>query len=138
MSADARSAAGSRYAPVLALAVVVAPASGWTDETAKAPADLAHGRKLAIAHCALCHVVGDFNKYGGIGSTPSFRVLASMRDDPERFRTFFARPPHPSFVKLADAPYPTDYPLNAPPVELEQEDVRDIAAFAATLKDPSW
>ena len=47
-----------------------------------------------------CHMIGDFNPFGGIGSTPSFQLLA-MRDDwLERFQTFYERRPHPVFVRV--------------------------------------
>jgi mono/diheme cytochrome c family protein len=38
------------------------------------------GREVSVTHCARCHVVGDHNPYGGIGSTPSFQLLARMDD----------------------------------------------------------
>jgi mono/diheme cytochrome c family protein len=94
------------------------------------------GESLAIKHCALCHVVGTFNKFGGIGSTPSFQLLASMRDGRERFESFFARLPHLSFVFLPDQEPPTGLPVSVPKVRLSHEDVRAIAKFAMTLKDP--
>ena len=70
--------------------------------SAAAADGLAEGRKLAQKHCAVCHVVGEFNKFGGICSTPSFQMLASMKDGKERFQSFFARRPHPSFIFLPD------------------------------------
>lgn len=94
------------------------------------------GRALARKHCAFCHVVGDYNKFGGIDSTPSFQLLAGMKDGEARFQTFFARPPHLSFVSLPDRKPPTALPLNAPAVKLSYEEVKAIAAFALTLKDP--
>ena len=100
--------------------------------------DVSKGRTLAVAHCALCHVVGDHNKFGGIGSTPSFRVLASIKDGLQRFLTFFARRPHPTFVRLPGTEAPTAYPLTVPEVKLTPQEVMDIAAFAMTLKDPKW
>jgi hypothetical protein len=66
---------------------------------AAADGDVEAGRKVAEQHCARCHVVGGYNKYGGIGSTPSFQLLAnSFPDYKDRFETFFARRPHPVFV----------------------------------------
>lgn len=111
-------------------------AIAWTVTASAADGDLAKGRALAQKHCAVCHVVGDFNRFGGIGSTPSFQLLASMQDGEERFRQFFARRPHPSFLSLPDREPPTDYPLNAPRVRLNYDDIDAIARFALTLKDP--
>lgn len=94
------------------------------------------GPALARKHCSVCHVVGDFNKFGGIGSAPSFQLLASLRDGAERFKRFFARRPHPSFIFLPDQNPPTKLPLNAPPIRLTYQPVDDIVRFALTLKDP--
>ncbi|MBT4485940.1 MAG: hypothetical protein HOK30_01495 [Rhodospirillaceae bacterium] len=80
--------------------------------------------------------MGKFNKFGGIGSTPSFQLLASLRDGVERFQSFYARRPHPSFIFLPDQQPPTKLPLNAPPIQLTYEQVDDIVGFAKTLKDP--
>ncbi len=98
--------------------------------------DLETGRALARSHCAVCHVIGDYNKFGGIGSTPSFQLLASMKDGAARFQTFYARRPHLSFVTLPDQKPPTNLPLNAPPVTLTYEQVDAIVRYGLTLKDP--
>ncbi len=98
--------------------------------------ETAPGKALAIRHCAFCHVIGDHNKFGGIGSTPSFQLLASMKDGAESFETFFARLPHLSFVYLPDRTPPMGPPVSMPDVHITYEDVRAIAAFAITLKDP--
>ena len=50
--------------------LLAVPASAHGDGNA------ARGKTVAERHCARCHVVGDFNPYGGIGSTPSFQLLA--------------------------------------------------------------
>lgn len=99
--------------------------------------DVARGRDLAIRHCAFCHVVGDHNRFGGIGSTPSFQLLAGLDDGDERFQTFFERLPHPSFVYLPGQQPPTGLPLSVPDVNITYEDVLDIAAFARTLEGQS-
>ena len=62
---------------------------------AEAAGDGAAGRKLAIEKCALCHVIGDHNPYGGINSTPSFWIFARKPEVyTERLRTFDQRRPH--------------------------------------------
>ena len=48
-------------------------------------ADVKNGKQLAEAHCSRCHVVGDYNKFGGIGSTPSFQGIRFLKDWRERF-----------------------------------------------------
>ncbi len=99
---------------------------------------LERGRELSIKHCASCHVIGDFNKFGGIGSTPSFRVLASLKDGAERFQTFHVRRPHNSIVFLPDQKPPTEVPLRSPPIEIDYQDIKDIAAYGMTLRDPRF
>ena len=51
-------------------------------------------------HCTRCHVVGDLNKYGGIGSTPSFGAIKSLPDWQDRFAAFWSLLPHPSVVQV--------------------------------------
>ena len=117
---------------LVAVALLGAPTdAAWAQSN-----DPSRGETLAIKHCALCHVVGSFNKFGGIGSTPSFQLLASMKDGRERFETFFARLPHRSFVFLPDQEPPTALPTAVPKVHISHEDVGAIAGFAMTLKDP--
>ncbi|MDP6705951.1 MAG: hypothetical protein QF893_06385 [Alphaproteobacteria bacterium] len=116
---------------ILAALIIATTPSAMATETITA-----RGRLLAKKHCTLCHVVGDLNRFGGIGSTPSFQLLASMKDGEERFRSFFARRPHVSFVTLPDTKPPTDYPLNVKPLALSYDEVEAIAVFALTLKDP--
>ncbi len=94
------------------------------------------GRDLAFRHCAVCHVIGDYNRFGGIDSTPSFQLLANMDDGPERFRSFFARRPHQSFVHLPDRSPPTDLPLNAPRVDLTYDQLDALVDFALTFRAP--
>lgn len=103
-------------------------------QSALADGDAANGRKLAEQHCSRCHIVGDFNKYGGIGSTPSFQSLANnFPDYKERFRTFFARNPHPSFV-IIEGSVPPELPPNAAPVKLPLQAPADLLAFVEMLK----
>lgn len=104
--------------------------------SAASAGDVESGRRIAEQHCSRCHVVGSFNPMGGIGSTPSFQMLVKRRPDyRDRFETFFARRPHPAFlsVKGVGRPLP-ELPANAAPVEITQEDVENVAAFAETLK----
>ena len=114
---------------MLAAAIVCMP-------RAAAAGDVEKGRKVAEAHCARCHVVGDFNPTGGISSTPSFQLLVTRRPDyKDRFATFYARRPHPAFVTVKGIGRPMDYlPPNAHPVEITLEDVENVSAFVETLK----
>ena len=100
-----------------------------------ATGDAERGREVAESHCSRCHVVGDFNRMGGIGSTPSFQLLVNaLKDFEERFTTFYARRPHGAFITVKGVPRLTDLPDNAAPIELTPEQVADVVAFARTLK----
>ncbi|MDJ0949071.1 MAG: hypothetical protein QNJ94_09135 [Alphaproteobacteria bacterium] len=102
---------------------------------AQAEADAGKGRKLAQQYCARCHVVGQFNPHGGIGSTPSFQSMVNyLRDYRERFLSFYARRPHPVHVRVEGLPKWNALPSNATVIRITFEDVEDIAAFAETLK----
>jgi len=93
------------------------------------------GRKISQANCTRCHVVGTFNPNGGISSTPSFQLLVNaLKDWQERFDTFYARPPHPAVIIIKGIKKSNDLPYNAAPLELTQQNVKDITAFAKTLK----
>ena len=111
-------------------------AAGASPLAAQETGDIGEGRKIARQHCTRCHVVGDFNPSGGISSTPSFQLLVKRRPDyKERFRTFFARRPHPAFLSIKGiGRIRPDLPPNAQPVELTEQDVRNVAAFVETLK----
>lgn len=105
--------------------------------TARAAGDPEKGRTLSERHCSRCHVVGDHNPTGGIGSTPSFQVLRTMKDWRERFESFYARRPHPVHVRVEGLPTLTKLPPNATPFTLTFADVDHIVAFVATIP-PAW
>ena len=102
-------------------------------ETASAGGDRDRGREIALEHCARCHVIGDRNRMGGIGSTPSFPLLRKMRDWRERFGTFYNRRPHPGHVRVEGVRQWTNLPPNATPFTITQENVDDILAFVEAL-----
>ena len=79
--------------PVIAACLLITSPGGAISDAAK-------GRAIAVDHCKSYHVVGDLNKFSGIGSTPSFQSIAGMEVGMERFQTFYARRPHPNFVRL--------------------------------------
>ncbi|MEK9942324.1 MAG: hypothetical protein VW771_07600, partial [Gammaproteobacteria bacterium] len=55
------------------------------------------GLDLSIQYCSRCHVIGEYNRLGGIGNTPSFNWMVKSDDWRERFTTFYTRRPHPVF-----------------------------------------
>jgi mono/diheme cytochrome c family protein len=102
---------------------------------AAAEGNAVRGREKAITYCARCHVVGDHNPMGGIGSTPSFQLLVKRRPDFEdRFRTFYARRPHPVYVRVPGVPKWSDAQPYATPFTVTLDEIEDILAFAKTLK----
>lgn len=104
-----------------------------TPAPAHAAGDAEKGRAIAIEHCARCHVVGDHNPMGGIGSTPSFQLLKSMNDWRERFESFYARRPHPVHVRVEGIPKLTNLPPNAAPFTIRLEDVAHILSFVESM-----
>jgi mono/diheme cytochrome c family protein len=103
--------------------------------TAGAEGDAKKGREIAVQHCARCHVVPDYNPMGGIGSTPSFRLLAELDDGLVRFETFFARRPHPPFVRMQNTQPPTGLPAALQPFEMTVADLEDLLAYARQLRE---
>ena len=115
---------------VVFIAGATATASG-----ARAEGDPEKGRQIAIKHCSRCHVIPDHNPFGGIGSTPSFRGLSRIGDHVERFRTFYARRPHPVFVRVPGVPELTKLPSFVEPFIVRSEDIDHIIAYVETLKE---
>ncbi len=103
---------------------------------ARAEGDPERGRSLSIQHCARCHVVGDYNPTGGLGSTPSFQWMKMLPDYVERLRTFFARHPHPVFVRVPDYPRRSEAGGYAQEFTITVEEIEDILAFVETLEKP--
>lgn len=117
-----------------ALATAAAAVVAYSSSPASA-GDAENGRRLAEQHCARCHVVGEVNRLGGIGSTPSFHLLVTaLKDWRQRFSTFFARRPHPAFLAIEGIGRPReDLPTNAHPIVLPRSAVEDILAHAEAL-----
>ena len=91
------------------------------------------GLELSIEFCSRCHVIGDYNRMGGIGNSPSFNYMAQNDDYVERFTTFYARRPHPVFARVPGYPKWSDSDSYYPEFEITQEQIEDIVAYVATL-----
>ena len=74
------------------------------------------------------------NPHGGIGSTPSFKVLTYIGNYVERMQTFFDRRPHRAFVRLEGIAQSAPDPVYATPIVLKVEDVDDLVAYVRSLK----
>jgi mono/diheme cytochrome c family protein len=98
-------------------------------------ADSEAGKQIARQHCTRCHVVGDMNKYGGIGSTPSFGAIKTMADWKERFEVFFSLPPHPAVVTVEGVTEdrPEGLPAFVKPITLSVDEVENLLAFIDQL-----
>ena len=113
---------------LIAIALLLPPCASIAD-------DYAPGEKLTLFHCGRCHVITERNKYGGIGSTPSFGALRTLEDWEDRFDSFYALAPHPAFTQVAGVT--EDFPINRPspihPVELTLEEIDVITEFTRTI-----
>ncbi|MAN79710.1 MAG: hypothetical protein CMM77_16985 [Rhodospirillaceae bacterium] len=101
-----------------------------------AAADPTNGRALAERHCTRCHVVGDVNPHGGIGSTPSLQWIKKLPDWRERFQTFYVRRPHLAFIKVEGLAPLTKLAPYATPITIAPGDAEDIFAFVEALPVP--
>ena len=89
-------------------------------QAAWAQGDQVRGRQLAIEKCSQCHVIGDYNPYGGVNNSPSFYIFAERLEVyRDRLRTFDQRRPHLSRE------------MKVPP-----KDLQDIIAYVETVKRP--
>ena len=93
------------------------------------------GEKLVRQHCTRCHVVGDLNKYGGIGSTPSFGAIKSLPDWQDRFAAFWSLLPHPSVVQVEgiSPERPKDLLATTKQIFLTPDEVDAILTYVDTV-----
>ena len=114
--------------PIALAQAVALPAAAWAE------GDADKGRQIAVDHCSRCHVIPDYNPYGGIDSTPSFRLLARRDDYLERCQSFYARRPHPVVVRVPDVPPPTDDPAFIATFEITPQQIEDLVAYVEFLR----
>ncbi len=122
-----------RSASTLCLLTALGLLFGQAGE-ARADGAVAKGRQIAVTHCARCHVIPGHDPYGGIGSTPSFRLLARRDDYLERMQSFYARPPHPVFVRVPGVPPPTNDPAFVATFEVLPEEIDNLIAFVEKIR----
>ena len=102
--------------------------------TAQAAGEAEKGREIATTHCARCHVIPDHDPYGGIESTPSFRLLARRDDYLERMQSFYDRPPHPVFVRVPGVPPRTSDPAFVATFEILPQQIEDLIAYIEAIR----
>lgn len=115
-------------ATALALCAALPPGGPAAD-------DWAPGEKLAYLNCGRCHVIGERNRMGGIGSTPSFASLRADADWEERMRAFYTLNPHPAFSQVDGVTPPFDPARPSPihPLRLTRQEIEVIIDYARTV-----
>ena len=98
--------------------------------------EFAPGEKLTLSHCGRCHVVSERNRFGSIGSTPSFAALRNAEDWEDRFRAFYALNPHPAFTQVpgVTSPFVPERPSPIHPVVLTPAEIEKIIDYARTIE----
>jgi len=101
-----------------------------------AAAEEPDGERLSLLHCGRCHVIGEVNKYGGIGMTPSFPALRAYPDWKDRFEAFHTQPPHKAITQIEGVtePFHEALPPSAHPVFLTEAEVAAILKFVDALE----
>lgn len=101
----------------------------------KMTGDIVTGEELSIRKCGRCHVISERNKYGGIGSTPSFPALRTLKDWREKYSVFWTLNPHPSFTQIEGVTEPFDpaHPPHIYPILLTSKEVKNIGAYMETI-----
>lgn len=132
---DAGARAIARFDPPSGLAFGP-PGAAPTTTAAIETGDHDEGEKLALQHCGRCHVISEKNKYGGIGSTPSFPALRTIPRWRDKFEAFWTLNPHPSFTQIAGVttPFSPERPPHIAPIELTLPEAEAITAYAASIK----
>ena len=100
------------------------------DEAAK------QGFELSRQFCSRCHVIGEYNRMGGIGNSPSFTWMVKNDDWRDRFLTFYARRPHPVFARVPGYALWSNADPYYPPFEITLDEIDLIVSYVATLREP--
>ncbi len=107
------------------------------EEVAAAPlGDVKLGAEIALRRCGRCHVVSEKNKFGGIGSTPSFGAMKNLPRWRQRFEAFWTLNPHPSFTQIEGVTEPFDpaRPPHIAPLVMTMDEVDALMAYILSIK----
>ncbi|HCX88110.1 MAG TPA: hypothetical protein DG761_08795 [Gammaproteobacteria bacterium] len=102
----------------------------------RADGEVEQGFELSRERCSRCHVIGEYNRMGGIGNSPSFTWMVKSDDWRERFLTFYSRRPHPVFARVSGYPLWSNVDPYYPPFEITLDEIDLIAAYVETLREP--
>jgi len=94
------------------------------------------GFELSRKLCSRCHVIGEYNRMGGIGNSPSFTWMVKSDDWRERFTTFYSRRPHPVFTRVPGYALWSNVEPYYPPFEITLAEIDHIVAYVETLREP--
>ena len=94
------------------------------------------GFELARELCSRCHVIGDYNRMGGIGNSPSFPWMVKSADWRERFTTFYSRRPHPVFARVPGYARWSESDPYYPSFEITLKEIDLIVDYVETLRNP--
>ena len=116
------------YGPVEATAVV--------EVAAVVEGDAVLGEEIALRRCGRCHVISKKNRFGGIGSTPSFGALKGLPEWEARFQAFWTLNPHPAFTQIEGLTEPFDPQRPSPiaPLELSLDELEALMAYVTSIK----
>ena len=104
--------------------------------TPAAAQDWAPGERLTLVNCGRCHVIGERNRMGGIGSTPKFATIRTWPDWEARMKGFYALNPHPAFTQVdgVTEPFPESRPSPIHPIRVTLEEIERIVDYARTIE----
>ncbi len=79
-------------------------------------------------------MIGDYNKYGGLNSTPSFEGILRQDDWRERFQTFYVRRPHQVFVRWPGLESPSLAPSHVTPFDFDEEKLDHLMLYIERIE----
>lgn len=106
-----------------------------TVQAAASTGDTALGEQVSLKRCGRCHVVNEKNRMNTIGSTPSFGLLRTFEDWPDRFEAFFVLKPHAAFTQVEGVtePFAENLPSPIAPVEVTLDEIEAIIAYVGSI-----
>lgn len=101
-------------------AIIALSLATMLSASARAAGDADEGREIAERTCKGCHVIGEANLLGGIGSTPSFFLMQEKLDQ-YRWRILSVNSRRPHIARE---------------FELTRAELEHLVAYISTLQRP--